>query len=44
MRTLRCLKQIGPSYPVTGRYVSEEHLPYLSRLDDGQAIVNFTFS
>jgi len=44
MRTVRCLKQMGPSYPVTGRYVSEEQLPCLSRLDDGQAIANFTFS
>jgi hypothetical protein len=44
MRPVRCLKQMGPSYPVTGRHFSEEQLLYLSRLDVGQVIINFTFT
>ena len=44
MRPVRCLKQMGRSYPVTGCHVTEEQLPYLSRLDGVQVIFNFTFS
>ena len=43
-RPVHCLKHMRRIYPVTGRHVSEEKLPHLSRLRGGQVIVNFTFS
>lgn len=44
VRSVRCLKQMGSSDPVTGRHVSEEQVLYRSRLDDEQVVTNFTFS
>lgn len=44
VRSVRCLKQMEPSDPLTGSHISEEQISYRTRLDDEKGIISFTFS